>query len=147
MSKMLAFLGSPFATLGVGIRLFWARRGEVKQPYVAAAVIFTTAVVLYLLGHHALGIEKASFLLAMAVSSLFVAKASVSMQSDAPNVGCLFFFCGLTIFVLALNWTASDHFKDMVVEGLSLQLAGQIGVFLETTIARSNRLRGIRVDD
>ena len=54
---------------------------DLKQPYVAIGVIFITAVVIYMLSHHGLGVERASSLFAMAISAAFVSKASTSMQS------------------------------------------------------------------
>ena len=116
---------------------------SLKQPYVATIVIATTALAIYMLLHGTPGVEKASFLLAMAISALLVSKASVSMRSDAPNTALLQFICGLFIFALALTFTKTAEYENMVVEGVALQLAGQIGVFLDTAIDRSNRLRGI----
>ena len=116
---------------------------EVRQPYVFIIAMAAFGTSAYLLLHHDLSVEKAAFLVAMGISALLVSKATIAMKSDAPNVSLLMGMAGLLLFLLALNFTKADTFKDMVVEGLALQMVGQIAVWLDTAIERSNRLRGI----
>ena len=116
---------------------------EIKAPYVFLIVVSVFAMVTYLLLHNDGGLEKTSFLAAMAVSALFCSRASIMMKSDAPNTALVTFVLGAIIMLLAIQATSVEVFKDMVVEGAVLQLVGQTGVFIEVTIERTNRLRGI----
>ena len=120
---------------------------SVRQPYIAVAVGVATILVVYMLTHHSLGVEKASFLLAMAMSAVFVSKACVLMQANAPYTSLWLFTLGLFIFAMALNYTAPEQFKDLVVEGLALQVAGQVGVYIDVALKRSKKKRWKRRDD
>ena len=116
---------------------------EIRAPYVFLIVLVVFCLVSYLLLHHDAGLEKTSYLAAMAVSALFCSRASIMMKSDAPNTALVTFVLGGIIMLIAIQATSVEVFKDMVVEGAVLQLVGQTGVFIEVTIERSNRLRGI----
>lgn len=116
---------------------------EIRAPYVFLIVVAVFCLVAYLLLHHDAGLEKTSYLAAMAVSALFCSRASIMMKSDAPNTALVTFVLGGITMLIAIQATSVEVFKDMVIEGAVLQLVGQTGVFIEVTIERSNRLRGI----